>query len=402
LAALIALALLITGAAPAGAEESPEKPDPKTAKPEPEKKDGPGPEKKREPAFLSSWGDIVISRCSTIAFGTVIKLYSLPTGTTVATFRYDEIIFGAGATGGEILVLTSDPRFLKTGDALILFLVPESDGDRFRALDKIDLKAKGGELRAGVVRRFLAMEAMKDPASRRAEFKNILFENLSRPDRWCRDNAIRELYIFTEREPETFTEEETVRIRKEALARKSETARTKLGYALAHLEVLLPLRRVLGTDEEEARKGMAQLEALMGEIGIPAERIRYREDVVFQQYRASADPAVRASIIRTASELGRARFLTGVLKATMDDDHRVRIEALRGAARFGSRRASKLVARRLGDAFPAVRAQAARTLGVIGSEADVPALRRLATDEKETAEVREAADRAIAAIEAGG
>jgi hypothetical protein len=396
LALLFAPALLLLAASGLRAEETAKAP---AAEPGDTGKRENG-KKPRDP-YLSSWGRIVLSRCASVVSGKVVKLYTLPTRITVATFRFGEVLHGKGEEGDEVLVLTSDPRFFKTEDELILFLVPESDEQRYRALDKIDLKAKGGDLRADVVRRILAVEAMENPKKQRSRFKALLFENLARPDRWCRDNAVREFHILTEREPEIFTDAEVGRLRKEALAMKSEKARVQLGYALAHLEVLPDLRKAIGAGEEARAEGLARLEALVSETGVPAERIRLREDVIFQQYRAKADAAVRAEIIRIASILGRPRFLTGVIKALWDADHRVRIEALKGLRRFGSRRAAKSVARCLEDPFPAVRAEAAATLGVIGSAAHAQALRKMAEDEQETAAVRDAAARALAAIEAG-
>ncbi|GEM_PF-3583023 len=352
------------------------------------------PEEKR--ARVSAWGRDVLDRCERIALGKVRKRIQLPTGLTSVSFEIEEAMFGPGAEGERILVVTPDPRYFRQEERLVLFLVRKERDRAFHPLDKIDIEASGGEVRLAAVRRFLAIEAMKDPEARLKALKEILFEHLPSPDRWCRENAIREIYILTEREPESFTDKEAERIRTEALARKRDDAEINLLYALGHLEVIPPLRRAV---REEGGKGLAELAALLEEKGCPARRIRIREDVIFQQYRAEPDPRRRAAIVGVAADLHRPRLYAGVIKALWDGHILVRLEAVRGLRRYGSPRASRAVAKKLSDPYPALRLEAVRTLIVIGTRAQLPLLRSLASDDAETEEIRRAARTAVEAIE---
>jgi hypothetical protein len=344
----------------------------------------------------------MLARTELLARGKITRLFSLPSGVTVASFRCEERLQGDAEGKESVLVSTTEPAFFSTGEELVLLLRRESDGDRFRALDKIDLTGKGGALRLACLRNLLAVEAEEDPAEKRKAFKKLLFENLASADRWCRENAVRELYIFTEREPETFTEKDRERLAKEAHARTSKTARNHLEYAVTHLEVILPLRRAAALDAAERDAGFETLARLLAEKGIPSRRIQFREDVIFQQYRLEDDPHRRSRIVRTASLLRRPRLLAGVIKALDDRSVPVRVEALKGMRQYATPHAARRVAEKLEDPFPHVRLEAAKTLGAVGTRGMIPALQKLARDDAEADAVRAAAREAIEAIEAGG
>jgi hypothetical protein len=344
----------------------------------------------------------MLSRTDLLARGKIIRLYSLSSGVTVATFRCEDVLRGNAEGKSNVLVSTTEPGFLRTGDELLLLLRREGDGERFRALDKIDVNGKGGALRAACLRRLLAVEADEDPVEKRVAFKKLLFENLASADRWCRENAVRELYIFTEREPGAFTAEDGKRLAKEAMARTSKTARNHLEYAVAHLEVIPALRKATAREVAEVEAGFGELARLLGDKGKPARLIQFREDVVFQQYRLEADPRRRSRIIRTASLLRRPRLRAGVVKALDDRSVHVRVEALKAMRLLASPYAARRIAEKLEDPFPHVRLEAAKTLGAVGTRAMIPALEKRARDDAEADAVRSAAREAIAAIEAGG
>lgn len=354
-------------------------------------------EAKREP--FSDWARIVLGRCALVAEGKVVRMFGLPVGVSVATFEIAEALFGESEPGTKILVITTDPRYFQTGDELVLFLVREKNGKRFEALDRILSGAPGSQERLRTVRRLIELEGMEEGGKRLEAFKKLLFSNLASADRWCRDNAVRELYVLTERRPEAFTPEETERIENEALARKSDVAATNLLYAAVHLEVLPSLRRAVSTDEDAAREGRGALQALLGGDGASAERVRMREDVVFQRYRAEADPFVRARIVRTAARLDRSRLYVGVMKALFDESFRVRAEAATGLSGFAAPVAARAVAEVLDDPFPEVRLAAVRTLAVIGTGEQVERLEAIADDDNEVEAIREAAESAAEAIE---
>jgi hypothetical protein len=401
-ASLLCAALCLAASCRGGPGPADGRPDPGPA-PGPavpqEPCDDPIPAPEEDSRHLSSWGRLVLARTALAAQGAIVRLFRLQGGVSVATFRIDEVLHGRGEKGKTVLVVSPDPAFFKGGEACLLFLAREADGDRFEALDRVDSSGAEGAVRVEAVRRYVAMEALDDPEEKRKEFKRILFANLSSPEPWCRDNAVRELYIFTEREPGAFAPEDLETLRREALAARKASTRHPLLYSVSHLEVLPPLSAAAGRDPAAAEAGMKRLRALVSEVGVPAETIQFREDVVFQLYRASRDPAVRAGVVRAAAELGRPRLSVGVLKALYDASRRVRLEALKGLRLCGSPRFAAAVARRLADPFPEVRREAALTLALLGTEAEVEALEDLADREAETPEVREAARAAVQAIE---
>ncbi|MHC5040387.1 MAG: hypothetical protein ACYTHM_24010, partial [Planctomycetota bacterium] len=102
----------------------------RAAHPQASKKDVPPPPKEEapkklpEPKYLSAWAKVIFreKKCCLIATGKVTKLYRLPTGISVASFIPREILHGAVEETKPLLVISPDPRFLKTGDELVLFL----------------------------------------------------------------------------------------------------------------------------------------------------------------------------------------------------------------------------------------------------------------------------------------
>lgn len=364
--------------------------------------DEPRPVPPEDSRYLSSWGKLVLARASLVARGTVVRLFRLQNGVSVASFRIEETMSGPAMRGNSVLVVSPDPAYFGGGEELILFLRQETDGDRYEALDRVDSTGSGGAARAESIRRYVGMEALEDSAAKRAEFKKILFESLASPERWFRENAVRELYIFTEREPEAFTADEAGALLREARAARRTSDRHHLLYAVAHLEILPPLRMAAGRDPSAAAEGLERLRSLLEEAGAAEERIQFREDVVFQQYRASPDPALRAGIVRVATALDRPRLAMGILKALEDASRLVRLEALKGLRVRGSPRMAARVARRLQDCFPEVRREAALALAAIGTKNELEALEALADNRSETPEVREAARAAVEAIEARG
>ncbi|MHC4778565.1 MAG: HEAT repeat domain-containing protein [Planctomycetota bacterium] len=395
----VILVLLSLAGCLSGPEENPE---PLPELPPVEGPIDPLPEEKESPKFLSSWAQIVLTRAGLVAQGTITKVFGLPSGVLVASFRLDDILLGRGEKGSTILIGTTDPGFFSTGDTLIIVIGKESDGNRFQALDKIDVGAKGGKTRAKALRRFLAMEALEDDEERRVIFKKILFEHLASADRWCRENAIRELYIYTEKDPGAFSEKDRELMERESLARASKTTRNRLEYAVAHIEVIPPLRIAAYGPEDEREKAFGVLSSLIEETGVADRRIRFREDVIFQQYRAAAHPGLRAGIVRAASALKRPRLLTGVVKALEDRSPHVRVEALRGIRQYASPYSARRVADRLSDPIPRVRLEAVLTLGAVGTKRFIPSLEVLDQDDEEIPAIRKAARDAIEAIEAGG
>jgi hypothetical protein len=230
-----------------------------------------------------------------------------------------------------------------------------------------------------------------------AAFKELVLKSVAGKESWARKNALRELYILSKRKPGLFTREELGKLR--ALRRgegKGEFQRYLLSI-ITHIEVLPPLQRAVHPKKPgDTVEGVRTLRTLLLARDIGSKQRSFREEAVFDCFRAEKDFETRVRIVKIIGYLGVPRHANGLIRALATDrSPSVRVAAAQALANFPGRTTLKYLRRALGDDVLRVQMAAVVSLGKIGDATVRADLQGIVRDEGRPEALRALARKAL-------
>lgn len=307
-------------------------------------------------------GRKVLPRADVIVRGRVERVSAAAHGSEVGRVEPSEWLRGVPREEGSILVVLSVAAGalpLPGRDALFLLRsMPYSDNLELVEVGTLD--DEDGPARLAAMKRFLAIEALADPAARFAALREYLRGALASEQGWTRRNAAREYAALAAEVPGSLTADDRAPLER-ALQRTTEKpVKALLESALAECP---------GTPSRPARPAAA-----------PATDDAVAEYLARFDTKGSSAAARRQAVIDGSVALG-VRATSLLERALADDDPRVREAAAAAAGQF--RVASlepRISAMLTADDSPGVRRTLVVAAGYLGSRSSVPTLALLAKD----------------------
>lgn len=303
-------------------------------------------------------GRTVFPKCHRMSVGRVVRTSELPRGAEIVQVAESEVLWGT-RDDAPIPVICGAVGLAPDVGATALFLLRLLPSGSYEAVQIAPLDDDDGPARLEAFRRYLAIEALPDAASRRSELAAYLRNALTEGRGWTRANAIREYEAFSSVHADALGPADA-----DVLARA------------AAIESKAELRKLLQATLDRVPSGRAARNAAIAapapaappDLGVYERRLADR--------RSGPGPR-RQALIDAAVEHG-ARCQPLVAAALADDEPLVREAAAAIAGESGiTVLGPKLVERlRVEDAVP-VRRTLVLSLGHLQTASAVPLLSSL-------------------------
>ncbi len=160
-------------------------------------------------------GQTMLPKADIVVSGVVVRSNTLSTGATLTRFKVDEVLHGR-ERARTILLISPDPEQFPPVGVPVAYFLRRIGRERFEIAGRIELIGVEGPDRLGTLKRYLEIEALKDPQRKRRELHDYLMENLGAGRRFLVWSAARELANFTKKNAGFFTREDIAAIRNKA------------------------------------------------------------------------------------------------------------------------------------------------------------------------------------------
>lgn len=154
-----------------------------------------------------------LARATRIAEARVDAIYDLPIGTSVVRFKSIEQLFPADESQPpkSFTVIAARNAF-HAGVDYVLFLVPYRQGGRYVSVARLANADRDYEAKKSVVRQYIDVDRIEDPAEREHRIIDLLISNLAAREEFVRQNALQELTALRELLPDALGPKERARI----------------------------------------------------------------------------------------------------------------------------------------------------------------------------------------------